>query len=76
MADLVGRLLPLNVGMPRDIEWEGRTVRTGIWKSSVEGRRMVRRLNVDGDGHPLEPPALGGALLCCSQPSGEIALDL
>jgi ferredoxin-NADP reductase/MOSC domain-containing protein YiiM len=50
MADPVGRLLSLNVGMPRDVEWEGRTVRTGIWKDSVEGRRMVRRLNVDGDG--------------------------
>jgi ferredoxin-NADP reductase/MOSC domain-containing protein YiiM/ferredoxin len=50
MADPAGRLLSLNVGMPRDVEWEGRTVRTGIWKDSVEGRRMVRRLNVDGDG--------------------------
>ena len=27
-----GRLLSLNVGMPRDVEWEGRTVHTGIWK--------------------------------------------
>jgi ferredoxin-NADP reductase/MOSC domain-containing protein YiiM/ferredoxin len=45
-----GRLLSLNVGMPRDVEWEGRIVHTGIWKAPVEGRRMVRRLNVDGDG--------------------------
>src|SRR5215212_11597801 len=45
-----GRLLSLNVGMPRDVEWEGRIVHTGIWKDSVDGRRMVRRLNVDGDG--------------------------
>ena len=45
-----GRLLSLNVGMPRDVEWEGRTVHTGIWKDPVDGRRMVRRLNVDGDG--------------------------
>jgi ferredoxin-NADP reductase/MOSC domain-containing protein YiiM/ferredoxin len=50
MADLAGRLLSVNVGMPREVEWEGRTVRTGIWKDSVAGRRMVRRLNVDGDG--------------------------
>jgi hypothetical protein len=28
MADPAGRLLSVNVGMPRDIEWEGRTVRT------------------------------------------------
>ena len=45
-----GRLLSVNVGMPQDVEWEGRTVHTGIWKAPVDGRRMVRRLNVDGDG--------------------------
>ena len=45
-----GRILSVNVGMPRDVEWEGRTVHTGIWKDPVAGRRMVRRLNVDGDG--------------------------
>ncbi len=44
------RLLSVNVGLPRDVEWEGRTVHTGIWKESVSGPRMVRRLNVDGDG--------------------------
>jgi len=43
-------LLSVNVGLPRDVEWQGRTVHTGIWKDPVEGRRMVRRLNVDGDG--------------------------
>lgn len=36
--------------MPRDIAWQGRTVHTGIWKHPVEGVRMVRRLNIDGDG--------------------------
>src|SRR5664279_2841422 len=50
MAVSTGRLLSVNVGMPRDVEWEGRTVRTGIWKDSVEGRRRVGRLNVEGDG--------------------------
>ena len=45
-----GRLLSVNVGMPRDVEWEGRIVHTGIWKNAVEGRRMVRHFNVDGDG--------------------------
>lgn len=44
------RLLSVNVGMPRDIEWRGMTVRTGIWKASVPGRCFVRRLNLDGDG--------------------------
>jgi MOSC domain-containing protein YiiM len=46
----VGRLVSVNVGMPRDVEWEGRIVHPGIWKDPVDGRRMVRRLNVDGDG--------------------------
>ena len=45
-----GRLLSVNVGEPRDVEWQGRLVRTGIWKDPVVGRRVVRRLNVDGDG--------------------------
>ncbi len=44
------RLLSLNVGMPRDVPWQGRIVHTGIWKEPVEGPRMVTRLNVDGDG--------------------------
>ena len=48
--DTAGRLVSLNVGLPRDVAWQGRTVRTGIWKDAVEGPRMVRRLNVDGDG--------------------------
>ncbi len=46
----MARLVSLNVGMPQDVPWEGRTVHTGIFKYPVEGRRLVRRLNVDGDG--------------------------
>jgi ferredoxin-NADP reductase/MOSC domain-containing protein YiiM len=46
----MARLLSVNVGLPRDISWEGKTVHTGIWKSAIQGRRMVRRLNIDGDG--------------------------
>jgi ferredoxin-NADP reductase/MOSC domain-containing protein YiiM len=46
----MGRLLSVNVGLPRDVTWQGRTVHTGIWKAPVEGPRMVRRLNIDGDG--------------------------
>ena len=42
-------LLSLNVGLPREIRWEGKVVRTAIWKEPVEGPRMARRLNVDGD---------------------------
>src|SRR5215470_3890757 len=43
------RLLSVNVGLPREVQWQGKTVRTAIWKSPVEGRRMVRKLNIDGD---------------------------
>jgi ferredoxin-NADP reductase/MOSC domain-containing protein YiiM len=46
----MARLISVNVGLPRDIAWEGRTVHTGIWKSPVQGRCVVRRLNLDGDG--------------------------
>ncbi|MGO8947159.1 MAG: MOSC domain-containing protein [Ktedonobacterales bacterium] len=46
----MARLLSVNVGLPRDITWRGETVHTAIWKESVPGRRMVRRLNIDGDG--------------------------
>lgn len=43
-------LLSVNVGMPADVEWRGRTVHTGVWKRPVSGPRLVRRLNVEGDG--------------------------
>src|SRR5947207_4813038 len=45
----MSRLLSVNVGLPRDVTWNGKTVRTAVWKSPVEGRRMVRKLNIDGD---------------------------
>ena len=43
-------LVSVNVGLPREITWHGKTVRTGIWKSPVAGRVIVRKLNLDGDG--------------------------
>ena len=46
----MARLLSVNVGLPRDIEWNGRIVHTGIWKNPVRGRCRVGRLNLDGDG--------------------------
>lgn len=46
----MARLLSVNVGLPRDIAWQGRTVHTGIWKAPVNAPRRVRRLNIDGDG--------------------------
>src|ERR1700751_924031 len=46
----MARLLSVNVGLPRDSEWKGRTVHTAIWKDPVRGRCRVGRLNLDGDG--------------------------
>src|SRR6201997_4139748 len=46
----MARLLSVNVGLPRDIVWKGRTVRTAIWKDPIQGRCWVSRLNLDGDG--------------------------
>jgi ferredoxin-NADP reductase/MOSC domain-containing protein YiiM len=46
----MARLLSVNVGLPRDVAWKGRTVHTGIWKTPVNGRCQVRRLNLEGDG--------------------------
>jgi ferredoxin-NADP reductase/MOSC domain-containing protein YiiM len=43
------RLLSVNVGPPRDVTWNGKTVRTAVWKSPVTGRRMARKLDIDGD---------------------------
>jgi ferredoxin-NADP reductase/MOSC domain-containing protein YiiM/ferredoxin len=43
------RLLSVNVGLPRDVTWNGKTVRTSVWKSPVDGRRIVRKLNIQGD---------------------------
>ena len=50
MSQAVAGLVSVNVGLPQEIQWRGRTVFTGIWKEPVEGPRTVRRLNVDGDG--------------------------
>jgi ferredoxin-NADP reductase/MOSC domain-containing protein YiiM len=49
-SDTVSTLLSVNVGRPRDVAWDGRTVYTGIWKDPVPGPVMARRLNLDGDG--------------------------
>jgi ferredoxin-NADP reductase/MOSC domain-containing protein YiiM/ferredoxin len=46
----VPSLVSVNVGLPRDIEWQGKTVHTAVWKRPVSGRVMARRLNLHGDG--------------------------
>ncbi len=45
----MARLLSVNVGRPREVTWNGKAVRTAVWKLPVQGRRMVRKLNIDGD---------------------------
>jgi MOSC domain-containing protein YiiM len=45
----MAKLLSVNVGRPREIAWREKTVYTSVWKESVKGRRLARRLNIDGD---------------------------
>lgn len=47
---MVGRLVSVNVGMPKNVRWRDKTVYTGIWKTPLDGPVMARRLNLDGDG--------------------------
>ncbi len=44
------KVISVNVGLPREVEWKGRTVTTGIFKEPAAGRVRLRRLNLDGDG--------------------------
>jgi MOSC domain-containing protein YiiM len=43
------KLAAVSVGLPRDVEWRGGTVSTGIYKQPVQGRVALRKLNLDGD---------------------------
>lgn len=43
------RLISLNVGMPRDVLWQGKMVTTGIFKDPVSHPVVLRSLNFDGD---------------------------
>src|SRR3954465_13009000 len=43
------RVLSVNVGRPREVEWKGKTVLTSIFKAPVAGRVPVARLNLRGD---------------------------
>src|SRR3954469_13581041 len=49
-AGRAGILRSVNVGMPKEVSWRGKTVFTGVFKDAVTGPRRVGRLNVDGDG--------------------------
>jgi MOSC domain-containing protein YiiM len=43
------KILSLNVGLPREVTWQGKRVTTGIFKEPIQGRVMMRTLNLDGD---------------------------
>jgi MOSC domain-containing protein YiiM len=43
------KVVSVNVGRPRRVEWGGRQVRSAIWKAPVAGRVRVTRLNLEGD---------------------------
>lgn len=43
------KLLSVNCGMPRRVDWHGTAVTTSIYKDPVEGRVALRTLNLDGD---------------------------
>ena len=43
------KILSLNVGLPREVTWQGKLVTTGIFKEPVNGPVMLRTLNLDGD---------------------------
>ena len=43
------KVLSLSVGRPRLVVWDGEPVSTGIYKTPVGGRVMLRTLNLDGD---------------------------
>ena len=46
------RLISVNVGMPKDVPWHGKTIHTGIWKAPVEGPVTVRlRRGGQAGGH-------------------------
>src|SRR5713226_4549704 len=44
------KILSVNVGLPREVAWQGKVVTTGIFKEPVKGPVMLRTLNLDGDG--------------------------
>jgi len=43
------KILSVNVGLPREVTWQGKLVTTGIFKKPVKDPVMMRTLNLDGD---------------------------
>ncbi len=44
------KIISVNVGLPREVAWKGKTVTTGIYKEPLPGSVNVRTLNLEGDG--------------------------
>src|ERR1700729_2081950 len=49
-AESVGTLVSVNVGMPKNVPWDGKNVFTGVFKDPVSNKRRVGKLNIEGDG--------------------------
>ena len=49
-AQPVGTLVSVNVGLPKNVPWQGKNVFTGVFKDPVSGHRRVGKLNIEGDG--------------------------
>ena len=43
------RIVSVNVGLPREVTWQGKVITTGIFKKPIKGAVMLRSLNLDGD---------------------------
>jgi ferredoxin-NADP reductase/MOSC domain-containing protein YiiM len=50
VAQSVGKLMSVNIGIPKNVPWQGKNVYTGVFKDPVIGARRVGKLNVEGDG--------------------------
>jgi ferredoxin-NADP reductase/MOSC domain-containing protein YiiM/ferredoxin len=50
VGESMGTLVSVNVGMPKNVPWQGKNVYTGVFKDPVTGPRRVAKLNIDGDG--------------------------
>ena len=53
------KLLSVNVSQPKEVSYNGKRIKTGIFKEPVSGRTMMRQLNLDGDGQG-DPTVHGG----------------
>ena len=49
MQAILGKVLSVSVGRPREFEYHGRPARSAIWKTPVSGRVAVAGVNLAGD---------------------------